>query len=289
MAGCAARAGSTMRWRWCASSSSTKSPRGSWTRGCWRRSMRSATTGTCRRSCARRTANAKAHNRRLRDQIRVLERRLAELLRHQVADELGVCTERPDELRRQVQDAPGADLRANRITGRRTRGTRRRPRDQPRTARRTQPAGTLSQCVPASLLGWPTMPVMPQDRGGSGALYDEVGRTYSGARRTEPRIAQRIWQALGDVRTVLNVGAGTGSYEPRAREVTAVEPSAVMRAQRPPDAAPCIAATAEELPFADCFLRCRDGDPLRPSLARPDRRTARNGARRAARHHLSVG
>lgn len=53
---------------------------------------------------------------------------------------------------------------------------------------------------------------------------------------------------------MLNVGAGTGSYEPADREVLAVEPSAVMRAQRPPDAAPCVAAYAESLPFADgCF------------------------------------
>ena len=51
--------------------------------------------------------------------------------------------------------------------------------------------------------------------------------------------------------TVLNVGAGTGSYEPSDRDVTAVEPSAVMRAQRPADAAPCVAATAESLPFED--------------------------------------
>jgi SAM-dependent methyltransferase len=56
---------------------------------------------------------------------------------------------------------------------------------------------------------------------------------------------------LGDARTVLNVGAGTGSYEPRDRWVLAVEPSATMRAQRPPDAAPAIAARAEALPFDD--------------------------------------
>jgi len=70
-------------------------------------------------------------------------------------------------------------------------------------------------------------------------------------RRTEPRIAEQLWAALGDARTVLNVGAGTGSYEPSDREVTAVEPSAVMRAQRPAGAAPCVAATAESLPFED--------------------------------------
>ena len=86
------------------------------------------------------------------------------------------------------------------------------------------------------------------------ALYDAIGLKYSGQRRTDPRIAARIWQALGDAKTVLNVGAGTGSYELPDREVTAVEPSAVMRAQRPQGAAPCVAARAEALPFADgCF------------------------------------
>ena len=85
----------------------------------------------------------------------------------------------------------------------------------------------------------------------SGQLYDTIGSAYTATRRTEPRIAARVWAALGDARTVLNVGAGTGSYEPADRDVTAVEPSAVMRAQRPPGAAPCVAAFAERLPFAD--------------------------------------
>jgi SAM-dependent methyltransferase len=85
----------------------------------------------------------------------------------------------------------------------------------------------------------------------SGQLYDTIGATYTVTRRTEPRIAARVWAALGDARTVLNVGAGTGSYEPSGRDVTAVEPSAVMRAQRPAGAAPCVAAAAESLPFAD--------------------------------------
>ncbi len=84
-----------------------------------------------------------------------------------------------------------------------------------------------------------------------GQLYDTIGATYTVTRRTEPRIAARIWAALGDARTVLNVGAGTGSYEPPDREVTAAEPSAVMRAQRPAGAAQCVAATAESLPFGD--------------------------------------
>ncbi|HJZ02915.1 MAG TPA: class I SAM-dependent methyltransferase [Streptosporangiaceae bacterium] len=86
----------------------------------------------------------------------------------------------------------------------------------------------------------------------SGAqLYDTIGATYTVTRRTEPRIAAQTWAALGDAQTVLNVGAGTGSYEPPGRRVIAVEPSAVMRAQRPAGAAPCVAAAAESLPFED--------------------------------------
>src|SRR5688572_20994694 len=85
----------------------------------------------------------------------------------------------------------------------------------------------------------------------SAQLYDTIGATYAVTRRTEPRIAAQVWTALGDARTVLNVGAGTGSYEPSDRDVTAVEPSAVMRAQRPAGAARCVAATAESLPFED--------------------------------------
>ena len=82
-------------------------------------------------------------------------------------------------------------------------------------------------------------------------LYDTIGGTYTVTRRTEPRIAAQVWAALGDARTVLNVGAGTGSYEPPDRDVTAVEPSALMRAQRPASAAPCVEATAQNLPFED--------------------------------------
>ncbi len=85
----------------------------------------------------------------------------------------------------------------------------------------------------------------------SAQLYDTIGATYTVTRRTEPRIAAQVWAALGDAQTVLNVGAGTGSYEPSDRDVTAVEPSAVMRGQRPAGAAPCVAAVAERLPFED--------------------------------------
>jgi SAM-dependent methyltransferase len=83
------------------------------------------------------------------------------------------------------------------------------------------------------------------------ALYDTIGATYTVTRRTDTRIAEHIWEALGDARTVLNVGAGTGSYEPPGRDVLAVEPSALMRSQRPREAAPCLAGSAEQLPFGD--------------------------------------
>ncbi len=82
-------------------------------------------------------------------------------------------------------------------------------------------------------------------------LYDSIGATYTVTRRTEPRIAKRIWTALGNARTVLNVGAGTGSYEPPDRYVLGVEPSALMRSQRRRGAAPCLAGSAENLPFDD--------------------------------------
>ena len=81
--------------------------------------------------------------------------------------------------------------------------------------------------------------------------YERHGRTYARHRRPDPRIVARIDAALGDARTVLNVGAGTGSYEPCDRWVLAVEPSATMRAQRPAAAAPALAAHAEALPFDD--------------------------------------
>ena len=82
-------------------------------------------------------------------------------------------------------------------------------------------------------------------------IYDRIGRGYSGFRQTDPRIAAAIETALGEARTVLNVGAGAGSYEPPSREVVAVEPSAEMIAQRPPGAARAVQASAESLPFDD--------------------------------------
>lgn len=83
------------------------------------------------------------------------------------------------------------------------------------------------------------------------ALYDTIGLNYAELRKPDARIARQIHAALGDARTVLNVGAGTGSYEPEDREVTAVEPSAEMIAQRKPGKAKVVQAGAEALPFAD--------------------------------------
>jgi SAM-dependent methyltransferase len=83
------------------------------------------------------------------------------------------------------------------------------------------------------------------------ADYGAIGASYARYRRPDARIAARIGQALGPARTVLNVGAGTGSYEPAGRQVTPVEPSASMRAQRPAGRAAAVDATAEDLPFPD--------------------------------------
>lgn len=95
--------------------------------------------------------------------------------------------------------------------------------------------------------------VRPKTRyaGSGGAVYDEIGLTYAATRSPDPRIAAAILDALGDARSVVNVGAGTGAYEPVDREVVAVEPSGAMIAQRGPDAAPAIQASAEQLPFVD--------------------------------------
>jgi SAM-dependent methyltransferase len=80
--------------------------------------------------------------------------------------------------------------------------------------------------------------------------YDRIGRTYRATRRPDPRIAAQLSAALTGMTSIVNVGAGTGSYEP-PETVVAVEPSPVMIAQRPPGAAPCVRATAEALPLAD--------------------------------------
>ena len=88
----------------------------------------------------------------------------------------------------------------------------------------------------------------------SGALYDRIGIGYSEYRKADPRIAGQIGAALGASRTVVNVGAGTGAYEPVDRSVVAVEPSAEMLRQRAASAAAAIQASADRLPFrTDAF------------------------------------
>lgn len=86
---------------------------------------------------------------------------------------------------------------------------------------------------------------------GTDASYDRIGQGYARFRKPDPRIEARLMSALAGARTVVNVGAGTGSYEPTDRVVLAVEPSEQMIKQRPLDAAPCIRAVAERLPLSD--------------------------------------
>ena len=86
---------------------------------------------------------------------------------------------------------------------------------------------------------------------GAGDRYDVIGRSYAATRREDPRIATQIRAALGDARSVVNIGAGAGSYEPADRDVVAVEPSRRMIDQRVLGAAPVVRASAEGLPFAD--------------------------------------
>ncbi|MER6997971.1 class I SAM-dependent methyltransferase [Streptomyces sp. NPDC000410] len=95
------------------------------------------------------------------------------------------------------------------------------------------------------------MTTRTQDGSAGDVDYGAIGCGYSAYRRPDARIAQAIAEALGGARTVLNIGAGAGSYESAARSVTAVEPSESMRAQRPARLAPAVNAVAEELPFAD--------------------------------------
>src|SRR5919109_728606 len=85
-------------------------------------------------------------------------------------------------------------------------------------------------------------------------LYDAIGIGYDHYRRPDPRIATAIRRALGDADTVVNVGAGAGSYEPTDRAVVAVEPSRAMIRQRPAGSAPVVQASATHLPFRDAVF-----------------------------------
>ena len=81
--------------------------------------------------------------------------------------------------------------------------------------------------------------------------YETIGHQYARFRREDPRIRARIRASLGNARSVVNVGAGAGSYEPTDLHVVAIEPSDVMAAQRPPALAPAIRATADSIPLRD--------------------------------------
>ena len=85
----------------------------------------------------------------------------------------------------------------------------------------------------------------------AGALYDTIGQDYRCHRQPDPRLGEAIVHGLGDARSILNVGAGAGSYEPFDKMVIAVEPSIVMIRQRARDAAPVVQASAMALPFRD--------------------------------------
>jgi hypothetical protein len=98
---------------------------------------------------------------------------------------------------------------------------------------------------------WMVMNRRHEDGSAGDTNYGRIGVAYSTYRQPDPRFAAAIAGAIGGARTVLNVGAGAGSYEPTDRDVTAVEPSASMRAQRPSHLPPAIDAMAEDLPFPD--------------------------------------
>lgn len=85
-------------------------------------------------------------------------------------------------------------------------------------------------------------------------LYDSISSTYTVTRREDKRIAARIHGAIGSGERVINIGAGTGNYEPRDRLVVGVEPSREMISRRPPGTGPALRAVAEALPFrSDSF------------------------------------
>ena len=114
------------------------------------------------------------------------------------------------------------------------------------------------------------------------ARYDRIGAGYASTRREDPELRRRIEAALGDARTVVNVGAGAGSYEPRDRHVVAIEPSDVMAAQRPRELAPAVRAGAGDLPLRDgavdaamAVLTIHHWDDARERGVRELRRVAR--------------
>lgn len=121
----------------------------------------------------------------------------------------------------------------------------------------------------------------------TGMRYESIGHGYANRRREDPRLSQLIHEALDGMRSVVNVGAGAGSYEPSDREVLAVEPSAVMLAQRPPGSAQAIRAVADRLPLAD---DCVDAAMTILSLHHwhPDQQAGVMEMRRVARHRIVI-
>ncbi len=83
----------------------------------------------------------------------------------------------------------------------------------------------------------------------SSPVYDRIGRQYTANRRADPRWEAIVARQVGEARRIVNVGAGTGSYEPAGREVVAVEPSTVMLEQRAPGSAPAVRAVSADLPL----------------------------------------
>lgn len=98
---------------------------------------------------------------------------------------------------------------------------------------------------------WAQLKTLVTRMSAGGVRYDRIGLGYSAQRRADPRIAAAVHQALGDAQTVVNVGAGTGSYEPADRPVIPVEPSTAMSLQRDPARPPAVLGVAESLPLAD--------------------------------------
>ncbi len=117
-------------------------------------------------------------------------------------------------------------------------------------------------------------------------LYDRIGRDYANVRKPDARIAQAIWRALGDSGSVVNVGAGTGSYEPRDRQVVAVETSMTMIAQRPAESAPVVQASAVSLPFTNDSFDA--GLAILTVHHWPDRMRGLLELRRVSRHRVVV-
>lgn len=115
--------------------------------------------------------------------------------------------------------------------------------------------------------------------------YDSIGRGYTATRRADPRIARAIHRALGDARSVVNIGAGAGAYEP-PDTIVAIEPSRVMIGHRPVGSSPAVQAMAEALPLSDdvaeaalAVLTIHHWDDLAAGLAE---------LRRVARHRIVI-